>query len=90
MTHDATALRSAATIAWAPLIVVGVLVAAMGGLVLAAPDATVTLLTVLIALWLLVTGLGRLTIGLAISAWSAARRVPISRQRTPAGSSLVR
>ena len=61
MTPDATVLRSAATIAWVPLLVVGALVAATGGVVLAAPDATVTLLTVMIALWLLVTGLGRAT-----------------------------
>ena len=77
MTSETAALRSAATIAWAPLIVVGVLVAATGGVVLAAPDATVTLLTVLIALWLLVTGLGRTIAGLAVSAWTAARRVPM-------------
>jgi len=77
MTPDATVLRSAATIAWVPLLVVGALVAATGGVVLAAPDATVTLLTVMIALWLLVTGLGRATLGLAVSAWSAARRVPM-------------
>ncbi len=76
MTPDATVLRSAATIAWVPLLVFGALVAATGGVVLAAPDATVTLLTVIIALWLLVTGLGRATLGLAVSAWPAARRVP--------------
>ncbi|WP_372595667.1 DUF308 domain-containing protein [Actinotalea sp.] len=76
MTPDASALRSAATITWVPLLVVGVLVAATGGVVLASPDATVTLLTVLIALWMLVTGLGRATLGLAVSAWPAARRVP--------------
>ncbi len=77
MTPDATVLRSAATIAWVPLLVVGALVAATGGVVLAAPTATVTLLTVIIALWLLVTGLGRAALGLAVTAWSAARRVPM-------------
>ena len=76
MTSDTSVLRSAATIAWVPLLVVGALVAATGGVVLAAPDATVTFLTVVIALWLLVTGIGRTTLGLAFSAWPAARRVP--------------
>ncbi len=76
MTSDATLLRSAATLAWVPLLVVGVLVAATGGVVLAAPDATVALLTVVVALWLLLTGLGRAVLGLAFSSWPAARRVP--------------
>jgi uncharacterized membrane protein HdeD (DUF308 family) len=75
MTSDAAALRSAAAIAWVPLIVVGVLVAASGGLLLAAPDATVTLLTVALALWLLLTGLGRMGLGLAMAVWPAGRRV---------------
>ncbi|MCV2395664.1 DUF308 domain-containing protein [Actinotalea sp. M2MS4P-6] len=74
MTSDAAALRSAAAITWLPLIVVGVLVAGTGGLVLAAPDATVTLLTVVLALWLLITGIARLGLGLAMSVWTARRR----------------
>ena len=74
MSSDAT-LRSAASIAWVPLVVVGVLVAASGGLLLAAPDTTVTLLTVAVALWLLVTGLGRMGLGLAMAVWSLGRRV---------------
>ncbi|MDO8106384.1 DUF308 domain-containing protein [Isoptericola sp. b441] len=74
MTSDAAALRSVAAITWVPLVAVGVLVAAAGGLLLAAPEATVTLLTVAVALWLLITGLGRIALGMAVASWSGPRR----------------
>lgn len=74
MTSDSAAMRSAAAITWVPLIVIGVLVAACGGLLLAAPGATVTMLTVVVALWLVVTGIGRLGLGLAMAVWPTGRR----------------
>ncbi len=75
MSEETAALRTAATITWVPLIWVGVLVAVVGGVALAAPAATITFLTVLIALWLLVTGLGRVGLGAVMAVWSTGRRV---------------
>lgn len=74
MTSETAAMRSAAAITWVPLIAIGALVVGCGALLLAAPGATVTMLTVVIALWLVVTGVGRLGLGLAMAVWPAGRR----------------
>ncbi len=75
MSEDAvTRAKSLAVVTWGWLAVLGVLTVGFGAVALLAPALTIALLAVAVALWLLVSGVGRLGLGFAMGGWPLWRR----------------
>jgi|GEM_PF-1918754 len=67
--------RSTGVAAWVWLAVGGVVTLALGLVSLLAPGATLTVLAVVLSLWLMATGLGRVALAVAVRTWPTGRRV---------------
>ncbi len=66
--------RSTGVAAWVWLAVGGAVTLALGLVSLLAPGATLTVLAVVLSLWLIATGLGRVALAVAVTTWSTGRR----------------
>lgn len=67
--------RSTGVAAWVWLAVGGSVTLALGLVSLFAPGATLTVLAVVLSLWLMATGLGRVGLAVAVRTWPTSRRV---------------
>lgn len=66
--------RSTGVAAWVWLAVGGAVTLTLGLVSLLAPGATLTVLAVVLSLWLIATGLGRVALAVAVTTWSTGRR----------------
>lgn len=66
--------RSTGVAAWVWLAVGGAVTLALGLVSLLAPGATLTVLAVVLSLWLMATGLGRVALAVAVRTWPTGRR----------------
>ena len=66
--------RSTGVAAWVWLAVGGAVTLALGLVSLLAPGATLTVLAVVLSLWLMATGLGRVGLAVAVRTWPTSRR----------------
>ena len=71
---DLARARRTGVAVWVWLAVGGVISLVLGLVVLFYPGASVTVLAVVLSLWLLATGLGRIGLAAGMSSWSTARR----------------
>ncbi|WP_380169039.1 DUF308 domain-containing protein [Jannaschia sp. R86511] len=67
--------RSTGVAAWVWLAVGGAVTLTLGLVSLLAPGATLTVLAVVLSLWLMATGLGRVGLAVAVRTWPGGRRV---------------
>lgn len=67
--------RSTGVAAWVWLAVGGAVTLGLGLVSLLAPGATLTVLAVVLSLWLMATGLGRVALAVAVRTWPTGRRV---------------